>query len=192
VAFKPKIVIIVTVSVAVLALLCLVMYRYSKPALRPAIHLNTSGVSTKPVRLIIDKIGVNAPVIAVGRTQTGDMEAPTNATDTGWYKFGPRPGDIGTSVIDGHFGPWQGSNSSVFDNLKTLSKGDTIDILGENDTTIRFVVREIKTYDAKDSTTQVFESSDKKSHLNLITCDGEWSEATKSYSLRLVVFTDKM
>jgi len=34
-------------------------------------------------------------------------------------------------------------------------------------------------------------SSDAKAHLNLITCEGVWDKVSKSYSKRLVVFTDR-
>jgi hypothetical protein len=46
-------------------------------------------------------------------------------------------------------------------------------------------------YDPNISATDVFISSDKKSHLNLITCTGTWDSILKSHSSRLIVFTDK-
>jgi len=36
----------------------------------------------------------------------------------------------------------------------------------------------------------VFRATDDGAHLNLITCEGTWSQAQLSYSQRLVVFTD--
>lgn len=53
------------------------------------------------------------------------------------------------------------------------------------------MVRELRTYGPKDDVTNVFNSSDGQAHLNLITCEGIWDKASKSYSKRLVIFTDK-
>jgi sortase (surface protein transpeptidase) len=56
-------------------------------------------------------------------------------------------------------------------------------------TTIPFVVREIRIYNPGYAE-EVFSSNDGV-HLNLVTCDGVWDGSTKSYTKRLVVFTDK-
>jgi hypothetical protein len=53
------------------------------------------------------------------------------------------------------------------------------------------VVRGMQTYDQNGNAGGVFSSSDGLAHLNLITCEGTWNAAEKSYSNRLVVFTDK-
>ena len=47
----------------------------------------------------------------------------------------------------------------------------------------------MKTYDATDTNAGIFES-EKGSHLNLITCSGDWDPITMNYTKRLVVFTD--
>ncbi len=61
----------------------------------------------------------------------------------------------------------------------------------EKGITTVFVVRELRQYGQNENDGSVFISSDGKAHLNLITCEGVWSAAKKSYSDRLVVFTDK-
>ena len=54
-----------------------------------------------------------------------------------------------------------------------------------------FVVREARSYGLNEPAPDVFAAGDDKAHLNLITCEGVWDKATKTYSGRLVVFTDK-
>jgi LPXTG-site transpeptidase (sortase) family protein len=116
---------------------------------------------------------------------------PEGPSDTAWFNIGPRPGDNGSAVIAGHYGPWKTGQGSVFDNLNNLKIGDKIYIEGEKGTTATFVVRELRTYSQNEYAPEVFNSSDGKAHLNLITCEGTWSDAQKTYSNRLVVFTDK-
>ena len=54
-----------------------------------------------------------------------------------------------------------------------------------------FIVREIQTYSKDEDVPEVFNSSDGKAHLNLITCTGVWNKEDNAFSERLVVFTDK-
>jgi sortase A len=160
------------------------------------VHQPSENVATVvyglPVRLKIPKINVDAPVGPVGLTKDGHMEAPANRLDVGWYKIGSRPGNNGTAVLAGHYGQLATGEGSVFDSLHTLEKGDSIFVEDENKMTAAFVVRESKSYRWDEEGAAVFNfSSDGKSYLNLITCQGTWNEKQASYSNRLVVFADK-
>ena len=105
--------------------------------------------------------------------------------------MGPIPGELGSSIIDGHSG-WKNGIPAVFDNLYKLKKGDNIYVEDKNGKVSTFVVRETKMYDSKANPAEVFVSNDGKAHLNLITCAGVWDNTLKSHSSRLVVFTDKV
>jgi LPXTG-site transpeptidase (sortase) family protein len=144
-----------------------------------------------PVRLEIPEINVDAKITEVGASKDGSMETPTGRKDVGWFMFGPRPGEIGSAVIDGHYGVWKNGEGGVFNDINKLKKGDKVYVEDENGTIIIFSVRKILTYDLNDSALPVFSSSDGKSHLNLITCEGIWDNVNKTYSNRLVVFTDR-
>jgi len=143
--------------------------------------------SGSPARLTISAINVNAAIQHVGVKSNGEMEVPSNTVDVGWFKLGPRPGEIGSAVISGHFDGKNGEDG-VFTNLHKLKKGDKLYIEDDKGTAIAFVVREKRTYDPGYAE-EVFISSD-SAHLNLVTCDGVWDGNKKSYSKRLVVFTD--
>ena len=142
-----------------------------------------------PLRLKIPVINVDTLIENGGVTSDGSMEAPRVPENVVWYSLGPRPGENGTAVIAGHFG-WKDDVPSVFDNLSKLSKGDLLYVENDAGITTMFVVRDVKTYDSNADTSEVFTSSDGKSHLNLITCEGTWDTISKSYPRRLVVFTD--
>lgn len=143
-----------------------------------------------PSRLTIPRIKVNAAIESVGLTKDGAIGIPKGPTNVAWFNLGPRPGDIGSAVITGHFGVWKGGLPTVFNNLYKLRKGDKIYIKDKKGTTITFVVRELVTYGENENAPDVFTSNDGKAHLNLITCQGIWNKKRKSYSERLVVFTD--
>lgn len=140
-----------------------------------------------PVRLMIPAINVNTAIQHIGVTPKGEMEAPSNNADVGWFDLGSRPGEKGSAVISGHFDGENGE-TGVFANLYKLKEGDKLSIKDDKGTFTSFVVRESRTYDPGYAE-EVFSLSD-NAHLNLVTCDGVWDGAKKSYSKRLVVFTD--
>lgn len=141
------------------------------------------------MRLRIPEINVDALVESVGLTSEGAMDTPKGPTNAGWFNQGPRPGEKGNSVIDGHSG-WKNDIPAVFDDLNKLRQGDKIYIEKDMGVTVTFVVRELQTFGWNEAVPEVFSSSDEKAHLNLITCGGVWSALEKNYSNRLVVFAD--
>jgi len=143
-----------------------------------------------PVRLHIPSINVDAPVESLGLTTDGAMDAPKGPAEVAWYKLGPRPGEKGSAVIAGH-SKWNKGASAVFDKIYKLRQGDKLDVVDADGITHVFVVRELRDYDQNANAATVFGSSDGKAHLNLITCEGVWNKTSKTYSKRLVVFTDK-
>lgn len=143
-----------------------------------------------PTRLIIPKIKVDSLIESVGLTPSGAMDTPKKQENVAWFKLGERPGELGSAVMAGHYG-FKDKKPSVFDNLYKLRIGDKIYVTDENGNKISFIVRELKRYSASYNAEAVFNSSDDKSHLNLVTCEGSWNEKSKSYPTRLVVFTDK-
>ncbi len=143
-----------------------------------------------PVRIKIPGIHVDAAIEKVALTPQGAMDVPKGPADVAWFNLGPRPGEKGSAVIAGHFG-WKNGIRAAFDNLLKLQKGDKLYIEDEKGATTTFVVRALRTYGKNEDASGVFRSSDGASYLNLITCEGVWNTVSKSYSKRLVVFTDK-
>lgn len=141
-----------------------------------------------PQRLLIPKIKVDANITYMGLTKSGDMDVPPDLVNVGWYKYGAKPGDVGSAVIAGHL---EGTKDlGVFIGLDKLQQGDVVEILNDRNETIEFTVREKRTYKQDERPNEIFNAAD-GSHLNLITCTGVWSNAQQRYSHRLVVFTDK-
>jgi sortase A len=161
---------------------------YSANAVSSTTEAGQPSVGT-PVFLVIPKINVDAAIAPVGITSDGAMDVPAGPTDTAWFDLGPRPGEVGSAVIAGHEG-WKDGIRAVFDNLHTLRVGDQIYTQDDRGVTSVFVVRRIATYDQNADASEVFGSDDGGAHLNLITCEGTWNTAEKSYSDRLVVFAD--
>ena len=158
---------------------------YSSP--KVFIKKDKENIVFSPERLIIPVINISANIQPLGINLKGEMEVPSNITDVGLYKFGVIPGQVGSAVIAGHF---NGANNQegVFFNLDKLKVGDKLSIEDKTGKFITFVVQKKELYDSGYAD-NVFNQTD-GIHLNLITCDGLWNESKKSYTQRLVIFSD--
>lgn len=140
-----------------------------------------------PVRLNIPVINVSANIQSLGTNLLGEMEVPVDITEVGLYKFGAIPGQTGSAVISGHYNG-KNNQEGVFINLDKLKVGDKLTLEDKTGKAITFVVSKIELYDSGFAD-NVFNQTD-GSHLNLVTCDGLWDESKKSYTKRLVIFSD--
>jgi LPXTG-site transpeptidase (sortase) family protein len=140
------------------------------------------------MRLQIPTIDVDANISYMGLTPTGEMDVPPDLINVGWYKFGTKPGEVGSAVIAGHLEGIE--DLGVFTNLTKLQAGDEINVRNDRDELIIFTVREMRTYKQDERPSDIFNRTDGV-HLNLITCSGRWDNIKKRYSHRYVVFADK-
>ncbi len=149
-----------------------------------------SPAMASPVRLLIPRIGVNAHVEDVGITSNGDLATPARSPwdDVGWYNRGPRPGEEGSAVIDGHVDR-PGGLPAIFWNLRSLQAGDTVMVANAQGKTLRFRVLRIASYPPDQAPLpDIFEKTGGV-YLNLITCSGTWIPSQHQTTLRLVVYT---
>ncbi|MDO8509894.1 MAG: class F sortase [bacterium] len=145
-----------------------------------------------PDRIRIPKIKLDTAIEHVGLNSKGEVGVPKGTKNTAWFELGPHPGNVGSAIITGHFGYWKNGAPAIFNNLYKLKKGDKIYIKDKKGVTAIFVVRESRNYNPSAHAAEIFTSDDGGSHLNLITCKGTWNKKQKTYSERLVIFTDRV
>lgn len=143
----------------------------------------------EPVTLTIPKLGIDARVESVGMDSTGKMDVPKNADNVAWYNLGYKPGEIGSAVIAGHFDKVTGE-PAVFYNLEKLQIGDQIIITDSSGNRLTFAVVRFASYSDSNFPLQEVFGEAQQPRLNLITCDGSWNSAAKSYSHRTVVYAE--
>ena len=146
----------------------------------------------QPRYIEIPKLAVKAIVRPLGLTSAGQLEAPTNVFDTGWYTGSAKPGQIGATVIDGHVSSW--TTKGVFYAIKTLKSGDIITIVRGDDSLINYRVTGTQIYDANnvDMNAVLSPSDITKPSLNLITCTGTVAPGTSEFTQRVVVFSQQI
>ncbi|GCE49053.1 sortase family protein [Thermosporothrix hazakensis] len=150
----------------------------------------------QPARLQIPRLQIDAPVLGVGATASGKMDAPTSQainspywTSVFWYTLGVSPGQQGNAVIAGHVDK-TGGDPAIFWNLKVLQPGDELQVQLGDASIVRFVVERLESYPAETTDAEVMKQvfgPTTERRLNLITCSGAWTE--HGYDQRLVAFT---
>jgi hypothetical protein len=149
-----------------------------------------SVVSVNPPSTIkIQSLGIDAKIEQVGLTIAGAIRSPRNPGNAAWYTQSSTPGSIGNSIIVGHYG-WGENRAAIFDTLHLIQKDASIFITDQEGVLHKFIVRDIRTFNASSETEMIFSSTDKKAHLNLITCTGNWDKELQQYPDRLVVFAE--
>jgi sortase (surface protein transpeptidase) len=142
-----------------------------------------------PVSVSIPAIGVDSQLLDLGLNANGTIKVPsltTDADEAAWYKYSATPGEIGSSVIEGHVDSLAGP--AVFFRLGALHPGDSIDVrLADGDTAI-FRVTGVREYLKTEFPDRLIYGSADYAALRLITCGGAFDSATGHYLSSTVVF----
>ncbi|HET9780836.1 MAG TPA: class F sortase [Candidatus Dormibacteraeota bacterium] len=146
--------------------------------------LATEKARTASWRVVISRIGLDAPIEPVGRDSQGAMQSPSSLDTVGWFDSGPKPGQPGDAVLDGHFG--LPAVPAVFRNLRALHPGDTIHVSWPDGRGADFRVSSTSTVPAGDQPPGLFASSG-PARLSLITCAGAWDQSHRTYTERLII-----
>lgn len=143
---------------------------------------------TSPARLVIPKIGVNAAVESIGQDRQGVLGLPKAYNNIAWYKQSARPGKPGNALMWGHLNGAGGP--AVLWKLKKLKIGDQLTVKDENGNRIKFRVTRKQSFPYNRLPKQDLFGPSKTARLNIVTCDGVWSRASRNYSHRLIIFAE--
>lgn len=160
------------------------------PVLKTDVFTGDVATST-PIKVSIPAYNIEGKVLPVGIAKSGNMAVPEKYEDVGWYKYGPRVGAEGNAVLAGHLDNGSGK-PAVFYNLNQMRIGDEVFVESSDGDKLQFVVREVRLVDYNDPPLEEIFGKAEGEHLNLITCDGVWDPVFKTYTHRLVVFTDRV
>jgi len=141
-----------------------------------------------PTQIDIPAIGVDAPIMLVGRNSDGTVQVPPldNHNLAAWYDGSVAPGQDGSSIILGHVDTYAGP--SVFYNIKNLRRGNAIDVVRADGSTAVFTV--IGVEEAAKSNFPTDDVYDNVAYpaLRLITCGGPFDPSRGSYLDNIVVY----
>lgn len=149
----------------------------------PALH------QSPPVSVSIPAIGVKSKLLHLGLNQDGSIQVPdliTSANEAAWYKYSATPGQIGTSVIEGHVD--SNGGPAVFYRLGALRPGNRINVTLADGITAIFRVTGVREYLKDKYPADTIYAPANFAALRLITCGGGFDAATGHYLSSVVVY----
>ncbi len=143
---------------------------------------------SKPTRLLIPEIGVDAPFtdLAIGKGGQLDAPPPHNTNLVGWFAKGASPGESGTAIIAGHVDT--ATSPAVFARLSELEEGDRFRVVRADGSKATFEVYDTESFEKKNFPDERVYGDVPRAEVRLITCAGDYDRAAKDYTENLVVF----
>lgn len=142
-----------------------------------ATPIPTPAPSSAPVvRMIIEKIGIDAPVITMGLDENHVPRVPDNPNDIVWYDFSTPPGWGSNAVFSGHV-DWTVNGvpvTGVFYDLRKVEVGDIIKVRLEDNTEYQYRVIGNVAMPYDDPKALEVMGATPTEMLTIITCGGTW------------------
>ena len=142
-----------------------------------ATPIPTQPPSSAPIaRMIIEKIGIDAPVITMGLDEEHVPRVPDNPNDVVWYDFSSPPGWGSNAVFSGHV-DWTVNGAAVagvFWGLRNLAVGDIIKVRLADNTEYQYTVSANVALPFDDPKALEAMGATPTEMLTIITCGGTW------------------
>ena len=142
-----------------------------------ATPIPTPPPSSAPVaRMIIEKIGIDAPVITMGLDEQHVPLVPDNPNDIVWYDFSTRPGWGSNAVFSGHV-DWTVNGvpvTGVFYDLRNIGIGDIIKVRLQDGTEYQYKVTANVAIPYDDPQALAVMGATPIEMITIITCGGTW------------------
>jgi len=143
---------------------------------------------SRPTKLAIPSIEVDAPVSTVGLAGDGSIATPpvSRHREAAWFDAGPTPGQFGPAIIVGHVDSRTGP--SVFYDLAKLRPGATVEVTRQDSTVAVFEVSSVERFGKSALPADRVYGDFSRPFLRLITCGGRWLGGRVGYADNIVVF----
>lgn len=137
----------------------------------------------KPASISIPSARIESDVVEVGAADDGILVPP--AAQVGWFRLGPRPGEIGRAIVIGHLDSAEGT--AAFTSLTAVEEGGRVVVIDREGERHPYEVAGMLDVAKSDfQAEQVYESRG-RAELVLITCGGAFDPDT-GYADNLIVF----
>src|SRR3990172_11225913 len=127
---------------------------------------------TAPLRIVVERIKVDAPIVELGLDGGGVPQVPLNGNDVAWYNFSAKPGAGSNAGFAGHVN-WAGA-LGAFGKIDQLVEGDTVRLIADDGRQFTYKVFANFDVDPSDPESLKVMSPTPTDTITLITCGGTW------------------
>jgi len=191
----------ILITVAAACFLIFIFSQQSAPtpspaAGKPAEKAETAIASSAPIlpfsmptSISIPSIDVQSTLITVGKNPDGTIEVPgaDNYNKAAWYRNSPAPGQLGSSIIEGHV-DYIDKGPAIFFRLGNLKLDDKITVERQDGISAIFKVDELAVYQKDEFPTEKVYAINDRPALILITCGGQFNGTIGEYDSNVVVY----
>lgn len=159
------------------------------PSTATATATATPAPLSKPRRLFIPALGIEAPILAVGLDKARAVAVPENIFEVGWYRYSSIPGEPrGSSVLVGHR-DGRVDGHGIFYDLGQMSRGDRIRIEHADGSRTSFEVtaRQLLPVSAFSTYAPELFDAEGRPRLYLISCGGVYDADRGGYQSNIVI-----
>ena len=135
-----------------------------------------------PIRLVVPRIGLDAPVVATAMT-SARIQGPPVAGDVAWLDQTRRPGEIGPSVLGG-VTRLDGA-AGAYAELDRLRPGDEFVIIGEDGDVLAFRVTDTRSQPVADRS-DVFRAGGSEPEVRLVAWAADGTGTAEDHVVRAV------
>ncbi|WP_062517035.1 class F sortase [Demequina gelatinilytica] len=143
-----------------------------------------------PARLVVERLGIDMPVVGVGLDAEGGMELPDSAETAGWFRAAGNPGGgprgDGNAVLAAHvddgvvgLGP--------FAALREARPGDRVLVGLDDGRTVVYLVDRVEQTSKREVDLSVAFGAAERA-LVLVTCGGRWDADVRHYEDNVLVW----
>ena len=142
---------------------------------------------SRPVRLSIPAIGVNAPVVPVGVEAGGELGIPPDPSDIGWWADGAYPGkSSGAVILAGHIDSAVSGPGALL-RLQDIRPGDSVTLAAAG-RAYRYRVVALRAYDKSSLPVEAVFGQRVTARLVIVSCGGPFDAATGHYLDNIVAY----
>jgi hypothetical protein len=166
------------------------------PSPRPTVGATPAPARTpgrsvsRPVRIEIPSLDVDARIVPVGVSRDGSMVIPRLAREVGWYRYGPTPGEpAGHAVIAGHVDA-RSQGPGAFFRLRDIDVAAPITVTTRGGEELRYRVVGRQVHEKTRLPVERIFRRDGRPLLVLVSCGGEFDAELSSYRDNIVVIAE--
>jgi sortase (surface protein transpeptidase) len=139
-----------------------------------------------PVRVRVASVDLRMPVAPKGVAKDGQMALPPRPSTLGWYRFGPAPGEAGSTVLAGHVDTRRHGIGPLA-RLREVEAGAAVTVLLSDGRLMRYRTVSVRSVDKQSRALASVFDRDGRSTLRIVTCGGEFDRDAREYEENVIL-----